>query len=381
MIISLTLLANAQKPDVAKSFVHGEKQTRLMLKEISATAKQTNEIIPRTIVNGQLKLVSSADWTSGFFPGVLWYIYEFTQNIEWKREAEKYTALLEKEQYNRTTHDLGFMIYCSYGNGYRLTKDSNYKKVIIEAAKTLLGRFNKTAGVIKSWESNKRSAYPVIIDNMMNLELLFEAFRLTGDSALFNTAVTHANTTLANHFRADYSSYHVLDYDTITGNVVKKITHQGYADSSAWARGQAWALYGYTVCYRETKNPVYLRQAENIASFILSHPKMPSDMVPYWDYNVPEPEKEPRDASAAAITASALYQLGLYSKNKKYYKAAADKMLISLNTKYTSAAGANRGFILEHSTGHKPANSEIDVPLNYADYYYLEALLRSKKLK
>jgi uncharacterized protein YyaL (SSP411 family) len=216
---------------------------------------------------------------------------------------------------------------------------------------------------------------------MLNLELLFAATRLTGDSSFYKIAVTHANTTLKNHFRPDFSSYHVIDYDTITGKVLKKNTHQGYSHESAWARGQAWALYGYTMCYRETKDERYLRQAEGIASFILNHPRLPDDLVPYWDFDAPKIPDEPRDASAAAIMASALFELSTMSKAGSIYRRKADKIITSLTQNYRLPVGGQIGFILTHSTGSKPANSEVDVPLNYADYYYLEALLRQKKLK
>jgi unsaturated chondroitin disaccharide hydrolase len=214
----------------------------------------------------------------------------------------------------------------------------------------------------------------------MNLELLFEATKLSGDSSFYKIAVSHANITMKNHFRPDYSSYHVVDYDTATGGVRKKQTAQGYADESAWARGQAWGLYGYTMCYRETKNKKYLDQAEHIASFILHHPNLPEDLVPYWDFDAPNIPNEPRDASAASVMASALYELSTYSKNKNEYRKTADKIIESLTKSYRSAIGENKGFILLHSTGSKPANSEVDVPLIDADYYYLEALLRMKKL-
>jgi hypothetical protein len=277
---------------------------------------------------------------------------------------------------------MGFKVYCSFGTGYRLTKNQHYKDVIIESAKTLSTRFNDKAGVIRSWDHHKEQwAYPVIIDNMMNLELLFAATKLTGDSSFYKIAVTHANTTMKNHYRPDYSSYHVVDYDTATGQVKVKQTAQGYANESAWARGQSWGLYGYTMCYRFTKDKKYLQQAEHIASFILNHPNLPKDIVPYWDYNAPNIPNEPRDASAASIMTSALYELSVYSVNGKKYRETADKILQNLTNYYRSPAGESKGFILLHSTGSKPANSEVDVPLTYGDYYYLEALLRSKKLK
>lgn len=373
---------NAQKTNVKKAFESAAIQTEILIKNVDSSRKvKPNLVSPRTVEKGQFKMVVSRDWTSGFFPAELWYFYQYTKDKKWLNLAKKYTEDIKKEQFNRDTHDLGFMIYCPFGNGYKLTKDTAYRAVIIQAAKSLSTRFNKTAGVIKSWDHNgDKWKYPVIIDNMMNLELLFEATKFTGDSSFYKIAVTHADNTIKNHFRPDFSSYHVIDYDTTTnGHVLQKLTAQGYANESAWARGQAWALYGYTMCFRATKNKAYLAQADGIANFILSSKITPADGIPYWDYNDPKIPNVSRDASAAAITASALYELAGYSKDSKRYKTAADKILYSLSTKYVSNPGKNYGFILDHSTGHRPANSEVDVPINYADYYYLEALLRSKK--
>jgi unsaturated chondroitin disaccharide hydrolase len=373
----------SKKINVSKTLADAEVQTEFMLKEVKAARQNKPELVsPRTIEKGELKLVSSRDWTSGFFPGELWFLYENTGKDKWKTEAETFTSYIEKEKTNGTTHDMGFKIYSSFGKGLRLTNNPHYKEVIIESAKTLSTRFNKNTGTIRSWDHHEKEwQFPVIIDNMMNLELLFAATRFTGDSSFYKIAVSHANATMKNHYRSDYSSFHVVDYDTITGNVIKKNTHQGYADASAWARGQAWGLYGFTLCYRETKDPAYLKQAEGIANFILHHPAMPKDLVPYWDYDVPNITNEPRDASAAAITASALYELNKYTTNGKYYRSMADKIIYNLTHSYRSKIGENKGFILLHSTGHKPNKSEIDVPINYADYYYIEALLRAKKLK
>ena len=392
-LLGIVTAVQAQKIDLKKIFDAAETQTKVMLSEIpkarsaksGATAGVTpgstgaELVSPRTLDSSQLKLVSSKDWTSGFFPGELWFLYEYSGNKEWKTAAQQYTSNIEKEKTNGGTHDMGFKIYCSFGTGYRLTKDAHYKDVIIQSAKTLSTRFNPVTGVIKSWD-NKKWQYPVIIDNMMNLELLFAATRLSGDSSFYRIAVSHANTTMKNHFREDYSSYHVLDYDEATGNVTSKVTHQGYSNESAWARGQAWGLYGYTMCYRETKNKVYLQQAEKIAAFILHHPNMPKDMVPYWDFNAPDIPSAPRDASAAAVMASALLELSTYSRNGKDYRKTAESILGSLTNNYRSAPGEAKGFLLLHSTGSKPSNNEVDVPLSYADYYYLEALMRKKKL-
>lgn len=369
-----------------------EKQTTFMLDQVSQSkaawamdtenTKKPEVVSPRSLSpDGNLVLVPAKDWTSGFFPGVLWYIYELTGKQDWKSKAQEFTAKIENEKWNAGTHDMGFKIYCSFGNGYRLTNNADYREVIIQSAKTLSKRFKPETGCIRSWDHNKdKWAYPVIIDNMMNLELLFEVTKLTSDSSFYKIAVSHANTTMKNHYRQDYSSYHVIDYDTLTGKVLKKNTHQGFSHESAWARGQAWGLYGYTMCYRETRDPKYLLQAEKIAGFILNHPNLPKDMVPYWDFNAPKIPDEPRDASAASIMASALYELSLYSTKGKDYRDVADKIVQNLTTGYRSPEEQNRGFILTHSTGSKPSESEVDVPLNYADYYYLEALLRQKKL-
>lgn len=376
---SITL--HAQPVSLKAVFADAAKQTGFLLKATdSARAIKPSLVAGRTLENGELKLVPSKDWTSGFFPGVLWYLYQFNHQQQWLAEAEKYTALMEPEQWNGTTHDMGFKIYCSAGNGYRLTGKAHYKEVIIQAAKTLSTRFNPVVGCIRSWDHHKEKwAYPVIIDNMMNLELLFEATKLSGDSSFYKIAVSHATTTMKHHFRDDYSSFHVVDYDTLTGKVLQRNTHQGYSDASAWARGQAWALYGFTMCYRETKNKAFLQQAEHVTNFILHHPNMPADFIPYWDFNAPHIPNEPRDASAAAVIASGLYELSGYSSNGRYYRKIADTIVKNLTEHYRSPIGANKGFILLHSTGSKPSNSEVDVPLNYADYYYLEALLRSKQ--
>lgn len=339
---------------------------------------------PRNIESdGTLHMVISRDWTSGFFPGELWYMYEYTGDDFWKQKACQQTALIEREKMNGGTHDMGFKIYCSFGNGYRLTGNANYKDVLLQSAYTLTTRYKETIGAIRSWDhSRDKWDCPVIIDNMMNLELLFWAFRTSGDSLFYNVAVNHARTTMKNHFRDDYSSYHVIDYDTITGAVLHKHTHQGYAHESAWSRGQAWGLYGYTMCYRETGLPEFLDQANHIANYIFSSPTLPDDLIPYWDFNAPGIPNEPRDASAATVTASALYELSMYVPDKQQdYITKANTMLENLSKNYRAKVGGDRGFLLLHSTGSKMHNSEVDVPIIYADYYYLEALLRKEKLE
>lgn len=382
MAFALVLSSCSRKMHVAKTVSEAESQTRVMLMEIQkAKTGKPDLVSPRTLENGELKLVTSRDWTSGFFPGILWYLHEFTGRADWKDYARRFTADIEKEKTNAGTHDMGFKIYCSFGQAYRLTGEAHDVEVIVQAAKTLSTRFNPVIGCIRSWDHHRDVwQFPVIIDNMMNLELLFAATKLTGDSSYYRIAVAHANTTMKNHFRADFSTYHVIDYDTLTGEVLKRNTHQGFSHESAWSRGQAWALYGYTMCYRETRNPAYLALAEKAADYILNHPNLPKDLVPYWDFNAPAIPNEPRDASAAAIMASALYELGTFSASKNY-RNTADELVRNLTKDYRSEIGGNKGFILLHSTGSKAGNSEIDVPLIYADYYYMEALMRKKNLQ
>ena len=373
----------------------------------------------------KLETSNSGWWTSGFYPGTLLYLYEYTKDTSLLHEALSRLHLLEKEQYNKGTHDLGFMMYCSYGNAQRLAehgllpKDApaptppapgqpagSYNDILLNSARSLSTRFNSRVGCIRSWDSPPWK-YPVIIDNMMNLELLFWATRASGDSSFYKIAVTHANTTMRNHYRPDYSSFHVVDYDTATGEVLAKKTAQGYSDSSAWARGQAWGLYGFTVMYRSTHDPKYLDQAEHIAQFILTNPNLPDDKIPYWDYNAPDiphvsrtttsttappatsfrpggiPGGALRDASAAAIMASALIELSHYATPDKGrgYLDVAEQIIVSLSSgTYKALVGSNGGFLLRHSVGHLPAKSEVDVPLTYADYYFVEAMLRYRQL-
>lgn len=329
---------------------------------------------------GKYEFSNSGWWCSGFYPGTLLYIYEQTKDAALYDEAERILKILEKEKLNTTTHDLGFMMFCSFGNASRIAPKPEYKEIILTSAKSLASRFNPKVGCIKSWDS-KASDFLVIIDNMMNLELLFNATKLSGDSTYYKIAVTHANTTMKNHFRSDYSSYHVINYNSETGAVQQKRTAQGAADESAWARGQAWGLYGYTVMYRETKDIQYLNQAKHIASFILHHPNLPADKIPFWDFNAPGIPNALRDASAASIMASAFLELSDYvsTKDATTYVKAAETMIRSLSNKtYKAAYGTNGGFLIQHGVGHMPQKTEIDVPLTYGDYYFIEAMKRYK---
>jgi unsaturated chondroitin disaccharide hydrolase len=345
--------------------------------------------IPRSIANGTTdwRFTGYRDWTSGFWPGILWYAYEYTHNEQWKQQAMRYSApLFQLADTAAIDHDLGFQVFCSIGNGYRLTHDPEYKSILLRTADTLSKLFNPKVGTMLSWPRAVPGVdwplrHNTIMDNMMNLELLFWASKNGGDKRLYDIAEKHAETTMRNHFRPDYTSYHVVVYDTATGEKVKGITHQGYNDSSMWARGQAWAIYGFTMVARETKEARFLDFAQKVADVYLA--RLPADLVPFWDFNAPGIPNAPRDASAAAVVASALLELSTLvtdTTKANYYRSKAADMLASLSSAKYQSREVNNAFLL-HSTGHKPNGGEIDASIIYADYYYLEALLRLKKLQ
>ena len=329
---------------------------------------------PATDKLGQKILCGIYDWTSGFFPGSLWYAYELTGDKDLKTQAVRYTNMLNSVRYYKDNHDIGFMINCSYGNALRLAPSDTIQAVLIETADNLCGRFDERIGCIRSWNFGPWN-FPVIIDNMMNLDLLFNAYRLTKDMKYYNVAVRHAQTTMKNHFRPDYTSYHVVSYNS-DGTVETKCTHQGQHNESVWARGQAWGVYGYTACYRETRNLDFLNQAMHIADMIMEKVTT-EDCIPYWDYEAPATSDTPRDASAAAITASAFLELSTLAPEGQKYFYYAERLLKRLSqSDYLAKKGENGGFLLKHSVGSLPHGAEVDAPLNYADYYYLEALKR-----
>ena len=368
--------------DLIKDRLDRSAEQYLLMAE---SLKDQPDRLPRSLdAEGKLRTSDAGWWCSGFVPGTLWYLYEHNQSGKLLDAARDYTSRVEKEKYNRGTHDLGFMLYCSFGNGYRLTDDAAYRDVMLIGAESLASRFNPTVGCIKSWGSDPNWQFPVIIDNMMNLEFLLWASKASGDPKYRDICVSHSDVTMEHHFRPDFSTYHVVSYDTISGQVEVKNTHQGYADETAWARGQAWGFYGYVLMYRETKEARYLQQAKHIAAFMLNHPNMPADKIPYWDFDAPEIPNALRDASAGALIASALIELSGYvdaALAKKYLDVAEIQLRTLSSPEYFAEKGTNGNFILKHSVGHMPGKSEIDVPLTYADYYYVEALLRYQSLK
>lgn len=385
VVISLSACTNkADNKKLATALDYCVAQAHKTIQTLPADSA----LIPRSIANGKTgwRFVNYRDWTSGFWPGILWYTYEYTHDTMWKQQAQRYSrALFPLVDSAAIDHDLGFQVFTSIGNGYRLTQDPTYRAVLLRAADTLAKLFNPKVGTILSWPREVPGVHwplrhNTIMDNMINLELLFWAAQQGGNKELYNIAVKHAETTMQNHFRPDFTSYHVVVYDTATGKKIKGITHQGYSDSSMWARGQSWAIYGFTMVYRETKDKRFLDFVQKVTDVYLK--KLPADLIPYWDFNAPDLPAAPRDASAAAVTASALLELStLVTDTAKAakYRQQAEQMLQSLSTASYQSQQVNNAFLL-HSTGHKPNGGEIDASIIYADYYYLEALLRLKKL-
>lgn len=387
----LCLLAACTTPerdfDVDEALSYCDGQVRRTLAELKGKDDSIDyTMMPRNIADSldswHCRRAAKEEWCSGFWPGILWYDYEATGDEAVRKEAERFTASLKfLSETPAFDHDLGFLVFCSYGNGYRLTHNPEYKQVLLNTADTLATLFNPRVGTILSWPRNVAlyGGHNTIMDNMINLELLFWAAKNGGDPYLAEIAVSHADTTMKYHFRPDYSSYHVAVYDTLSGRFLRGVTHQGYADSSMWARGQAWAIYGYTVVYRETRDERYLDFVQKVADVYLK--RLPEDYIPYWDFDDPAIPDAPRDASAACVVASALLELSTYLPGDKgeEYRAAAINMLASLSSDHYRCGDAKPAFLL-HSTGHKPAGSEIDASIIYADYYYIEALLRLKKM-
>jgi unsaturated chondroitin disaccharide hydrolase len=381
MILVITSCTHEEELEtvIDRALLFSEQQYLLMAEKYA----DQDSILPRSFENGVNTTSDSRWWTSGFFPGSLWYLYENSENPNILEYAKLYTDRVEREKYTTDNHDVGFMLYCSFGNGLRLTQEKRYEEVLLTGANSLTTRYNPDIGLIRSWDhSTDRWHYPVIIDNIMNLELFLWAYDYSGNPIFKEIAVSHADKTIEHHFRPDYSSYHVVSYDTILAVPHTKQTHQGYSDESMWSRGQAWGLYGYTYLYRELKDERYLIQAQGIADFLIHHPNMPEDYIPYWDYNAPDIPNTYRDSSAGSIMASALIELSDFvdeSRAKEYMKVVEKQIRTLASPEYTANLGENGCFILKHGTGAYPFNSEMDVPLTYADYYYLEALIRLKK--
>ena len=401
LLLASVMLSCREQRLIEQGFERAEEQYALMY-EATPAGKY-----PRTVNNsGETRLIgaeplkSGANWTNGFYPGVLWQLYAHTGDLQWKAKAEKVTRALEVQKDQIYHHDIGFIIMSSFGKAYEYCPSEYYRNIIVHSANSCLARFSEITGTTRSWDSwtsrggTYTTGYPVIIDNLMNLDLLFKAYELTGDEKFLIPALSHADKTMANHIREDGSAFHLVAYNLETGEVDARKTSQGFSDSSAWSRGQAWAIYGFTMCYRYTKKPEYLATAVKAADFFINHKNLPEDGIPYWDFNIGEftdyewaydPdrfEEEPLDASAAAATASALLELKNYISDPEkaaQYREAAVTMLSSLaSPAYMAERGENNYFLLMHSVASVPHNSSIDKPEIYADYYFLEALLKLK---
>jgi rhamnogalacturonyl hydrolase YesR len=354
-------------------------------------SKEANDI-PRTLEkDGSIRWISFAkkkevlDWTAGYFPGTLWYLYELTGDSIWMNEAIHFQKL-NIDDLQRDYMDVGFIANNSFGHGYRITGNDTFKEQIIKAADVVYNRFDPRVGFLlawdadKGWQGTRGWQYPVIVDNMANMEILFIASELTGNPKYKEAATTHANRTMQVHYRDNMSAYHVVDLDSVTGEIRSKQTAQGYAPESRWARGQAWGLYGFTATYKHTKDSVYLIQAQKIADYIWNNAKVKDGCIPYWDYDAPNIPNEPVDASAAAITASALIELGAYL-GEEYFNRGKKIVETLASDEYLAQIGTNGNFLIKHCVGSIPHKSEIDVPVIYADYYFLEALLKLKNIK
>ena len=386
----------AQVPtlDVDKQLQYCHKQVKRALTELQQKDGSYDYTMePRNILKGDkqkgwnCRKATAEEWCDGFWPGILWMDYRNTKDEAVRKAAEGYTESLKGIAYRPCyDHDIGFLMFCSYGKGYEVNHSQEYKNVILASADSLATLFNPIVGTILSWPREvKPRNWPhnTIMDNMMNLDMMFWTAKNGGNKLLYDLAVTHAKTTMQNHFRPDGSCYHVAVYDTINGNLIKGVTHQGYADNSMWARGQSWAIYGYTMVYRYTHNKMFLDFAQKVTDIYIKRLKETSDdLIPLWDMDDPRGVKgAPRDVSASCVVADALLELQQYVGGEKgeEYKQFAIQSLAQLSTDKYQSGKKNVAFLM-HSTGHHPAGSEIDASIIYADYYYLEALNRMKDM-
>ena len=327
---------------------------------------------------------AASDWSSGFFPGALWSLYEQTGDTNFSQWAQSWMGAIQPQATLTNTDDLGFMVNCSFGNGYRLTTNPLYQAVLLQAAQSVAARFNPAVGAI-GFPGANNIPYDVWLDSIMNMELLFRAFALGGDTNIYSIAYSHAVQTMLNHVRTNGSTYHIVHYDGNTGAVLSRGTYAGAADESTWARGHAWATYGFTMAYRETGDARFLNTAQRVADYYVAN--APSDGVPFWDYQYWEysPTNASRDSSAAAITLSGLLELSQLVTNaaaSSNYWWAAHRIFSSLtSTNYLAQENLSSGILL-HGVGETPPlwDQEIDVSLIYGDYYFLEALKRYKEL-
>lgn len=363
------------KNEITKTFETIKKQVTGSLKVIPR-----NRFPIQTDTIGKWQTTTASGWTSGFYPGILWLLYEQSGNKDYATEARTRQSEISSQQFNTSTHDVGFIIYNSFGNAYRLVKNTNDKKIILQSAQTLAKRFNPKIGLIKSWDGTPNS-YQVIIDNLMNLELLFWASKNGGDPKLMEIAKTHAKNTARDFVRRDGSTFHLVNYNPANAKILSRTTAQGYAPTSTWARGQAWAIYGFTIAYRETGDKYFLTTARKVADYYINN--IPADFVPYWDFSVPNKTKEPRDSSAAAIAASGLLELAELETSQvrsTNYQNTATNTLASLSSKNYLNQNTKQDGVLLHGTYNKKMGN-FDRSTIWGDYYFVEALLKYLNLQ
>jgi hypothetical protein len=374
-----TVVINSNAPVTTLELSNLFQFAAIQLSNTVVQMGNTNTYPRSTMSNGRWTTVNNSDWTCGFFPGSLWYLYQQTGDTNYEKWAQEWTAGIAAQQFNTNTDDVGFMFNTSFGNGYRITSNSTYKSVLIQAAHSLTNRFNAIVGCLADDLLLAPPEFQVIMDTTMNTELLYQAADINGDATMSAKAISHAERTMTNQIRPDDSTFHLVLYSTVNGALLYQGTRAGYSASSTWARAHAWSIYGFTMAYRETGYLPFLNTASRVADYYLTN--VPSDYVPYWDFDAPNLPNAPRDSSTAAITLSALIQLSQLATNMQdsaTFWTGAHNILESLGSTNYLAQGTTSSGILLHGTGNPPqiSDPEVNVSLIYGDYYFIEALRR-----
>ena len=374
-----TVVINSNAPVTTPELSNLFQFAAVQLSNTVVQMGNTNTYPRSTLSNGSWSTVNNSDWTCGFFPGSLWYLYEQTGDPHFETWAQEWTAGIATQQFNTGTDDVGFMFNTSFGNGYRITSNSTYKSVLLQAAHSLTNRFNAIVGCLADDLLLTPPEFQVIMDTTMNTELLYHAADINGDTTLSAKAMSHAERAMTNQIRPDNSTFHLVLYSTVNGALLYQGTRAGYSATSTWARAHAWSIYGLTMAYGETGYLPFLDAAGRVADFYLTN--APSDYVPYWDFDAPNLPNAPRDSSTAAITLSALVQLSQLATNMQdsaTFWTGAHNILESLGSTNYLARGTTSSGILLHGTGNPPQiyDPEVNVSLIYGDYYFVEALRR-----
>ena len=352
----------------------------------TATAEFTEKFPPSASVNHFYQSGSNYEWTPGFWTGEVWLAYEKTGDEALKKTAEIevqdfYRRIKEKDGVNH--HDMGFLYCPSCVAAYKLTGNETGKEAAIMAADNLMTRFHEKGQFFQAWGTlGDENNYRLIIDCLLNMPLLFWAGEVTGDGEYAKKAEAHIKTAMKNIIREDHSTYHTFFFDVNTGEPKKGVTHQGYRDGSAWARGQAWGVYGTALGYRYTKEEKYIDAFRTVTEYFLSH--LPEDLVPYWDFEFTDGSDQPRDSSAAVIAACGMLEMSKYLSEEKaaYYTGLARRLLYALVTKCAVTDPAQSNGLLLHGTYAKSSpyntcpNNGVDECVIWGDYFYMEALTR-----